>query len=329
VSRVDDDRDDARAAERLLQQKRAEEARRTERVAQDSQFSRLVAQQKTDDVRAEEQVSARSAIEALLEEHDAVARSDARQGDERGATRDAQQRGFLSRMGTKAGDQKVAQAGRKEGERSLIAKVAGDKGQAEQDAGRGRDQAAAGRTSTARAQDAKSGKELLADRAKSADAADDARAEGGGEEKGGIKTDADKGGGGKQQGGGDKKGDGAPPSFRFNPALMAPVPVAQKSNLAGSDRLRRIATEIAQKIVERVRVGTNAAGNAEFQIDLRSNVLSGLQVKVSAKHGRISAIFSGSDKDVLKMLQDHEEALKGALQSRGLMLEQFKVEAKV
>jgi hypothetical protein len=109
---------------------------------------------------------------------------------------------------------------------------------------------------------------------------------------------------------------------------MAPVPVAQKNTTTGSDRLRRIATEIAQKIVERVRVGTNAAGNAEFQIDLRSNVLSGLQVKVSAKNGRISAVFSGSDKDVLKMLEEHEESLKGALQSRGLMLERFKVEAK-
>jgi hypothetical protein len=109
---------------------------------------------------------------------------------------------------------------------------------------------------------------------------------------------------------------------------MAPVPVAKKNETAGSDRLRRIATEIAQKIVEKVRVGTNALGNAEFQIDLRSNVLSGLSVKVSAKHGRISAVFSGSDRDVLKMLQEQEEALKGALSSRGLTLEQFKVEAK-
>ncbi len=107
------------------------------------------------------------------------------------------------------------------------------------------------------------------------------------------------------------------------------MPVAQKSLTQGSDRLRRIATEIAQKIVERVRVGTNAVGNAEFQIDLRSNVLSGLQVKVSAKNGRISAVFSGSDKDVLKMLEDNEEALKAALTTRGLTLEKFKVEAKV
>src|SRR5205823_10176436 len=115
-------------------------------------------------------------------------------------------------------------------------------------------------------------------------------------EKGGLKTDADKGGGGQgKDQGGDKKGD-VPQGFRFNPALMAPVPVAKKNETAGSDRLRRIATEIAQKIVERVRVGTNALGNAEFQIDLRNDVLGGMSVKISAKNGKISAVFSGKDR---------------------------------
>ena len=95
-------------------------------------------------------------------------------------------------------------------------------------------------------------------------------------EKGDIKADADKGGG--QQGQKDGK-DGAPaanPSFRFNPALMAPVNVAKAKEASGSERLRKVANELAQKIVERVRVGTNAMGKMEFQVDLKSDVLSGL-----------------------------------------------------
>jgi hypothetical protein len=328
MSRVEDDREEARLAERLLQQRRAEEARKTNKTAQDSQFARMVTQQKTEESKGEEQVTARSAIEEMLaaseaEGHDEVNTTEARQ-----QSNDAEQRGFKSRLGTKQTDQKVSLGNRTVGQRAQSSKAAGDASDAAASQGRATDKAVAGKGAAGRNADNKSGREMLADRAKSSDESQDAQAgDGAGKEKGDLKTDADKGGGGKQQGGGDKKGD-VPQGFRFNPALMAPVPVAQKNTTVGSDRLRRIASEIAQKIVERVRVGTNAAGNAEFQIDLRSNVLSGLQVKVSAKNGRISAVFSGSDKDVLKMLEEHEEALKGALQSRGLMLERFKVEAK-
>lgn len=107
---------------------------------------------------------------------------------------------------------------------------------------------------------------------------------------------------------------------------MAPVPVAQAKEASGSERLRKVANELAQKIVERVRLGTNAAGKMEFQIDLKSNVLSGLSVRVSAKNGKISAVFQGSDKDVLKMIEEQGDALKTALGLRGLSLEDFKIE---
>ncbi|MFL5320148.1 MAG: flagellar hook-length control protein FliK, partial [Myxococcaceae bacterium] len=89
-----------------------------------------------------------------------------------------------------------------------------------------------------------------------------------------------------------------------------------------------IANEIAQKIVERVRVGTNAAGAAEFQIDLRSNVLKGLSIKVSTKQGKISMIFSGQDKDTLKYIEEQAAGLKESLTSRGLKLAELKFEAK-
>jgi acylphosphatase len=51
-------------------------------------------------------------------------------------------------------------------------------------------------------------------------------------------------------------------------------------------------------------------------------------VKVSANNGKISAVFQGSDKDVLKMIEEHEGALKEALRARGLSLEDFKIEAR-
>jgi hypothetical protein len=109
---------------------------------------------------------------------------------------------------------------------------------------------------------------------------------------------------------------------------MAPVPVAKQREASGSDRLRKVANELAQKIVERVRVGTNAAGKTEFQVDLRSDVLSGLSVRVSAHGGKIKAVFSGNDREVLKLIEEHGEALKSALAARGLTLEEFKTEAR-
>ena len=181
-----------------------------------------------------------------------------------------------------------------------------------------------------RKSDAKVQREVMAERGASSDAKQDS-AEGSGVgargEKGELKADADKGGGG-QQGGGKEGKDGAPATMRFNPALMAPVAIAKPKEATGSDRLRKVANELAQKIVERVRIGTNSAGKVEFQIDLRSDVLSGLQVKVSSHNGKIRATFSGTNKDVLKLVEEQGEALKGALAARGLTLEDFKVERR-
>lgn len=141
----------------------------------------------------------------------------------------------------------------------------------------------------------------------------------------GLRTSGDRGGGGGAGGdqgdqGGSEREAAAAASFRFNPALMAPAPVARPRESANSDRLRQIANEIAQKIVERVRVGTNASGAAEFQIDLRGNVLSGLSIKISAKNGKIHATFKGSDQDVMKLLKDNSQQLRTTLAGRGLTL---------
>jgi len=52
------------------------------------------------------------------------------------------------------------------------------------------------------------------------------------------------------------------------------------------------------------------------------------RIKLSAKNGKISAVFSGSDRDVLKMIEEQSEGLKGALQGRGLKLEELRFEAR-
>ena len=60
----------------------------------------------------------------------------------------------------------------------------------------------------------------------------------------------------------------------------------------------------------------------------RSNVLAGLSINVSSRNGRIKAVFSGSDRDVLKMLEEHREGMKAALVARGLTVEELRIEAR-
>lgn len=331
MSRVDDDRDAARVAARLAEAKRAEETKGKEKSAAASQFSKLVAAQKSAAQQAAGQAANAHNEEAATNAHDAIAQllgqSDAQQAESAHQGKTHTQ----ARMGTKSFEDKVKQGASSQGAASARVKEGNDQGQAATTTGRSADQSSGASRSQSRGQDSRVSNSRLDERKESSDSssASASSSSGAGKaDKGGLKTDADKGGG--QQGGGKDKGEAqAAPSFRFNPALQAPVNVAKKNETQSSDRLRRAASEIAQKIVDRVRVGTNAAGKMEFQIDLKSDVLGGMSVKVSAKNGKITAVFSGSDKEVLKMLEEQSEALKTALGSRGLTLESLKTEAKV
>jgi hypothetical protein len=332
MSRVEDDREAARVAARLAEAKRAEEAQRNKKAAENNVFSKLVAGQKKEAQQAQDANLARSAIAQLLEAAEAE-QAEFAHAAERGLEGKQQESAFKSKLGEKGQQIKRADTARTESRQGDKLKAAEDQGQAQTAQGRAADQATSAKGAESRKLDAKANAEKLEERKESSDASSASRAGAttGKGDKGELKTDADKGGGGQQQGGGDKK-DNNPaavnPGFRFNPALMAPVPVAKQKEASGSERLRKVAAEVAQKIVERVRVGTNAAGKAEFQIDLRSDVLSGLSVKISAHNGKIKAVFQGHDRDVLKMIEEQKEALTAALGARGLSLEDFKIEAR-
>ncbi len=334
MSRVDDDRDAARVAARLAEAKRADESRAKDKAGAASHFSKLVAGQKAAAQQATQQKltgqtqesanSARSAIAKMLGEADAKKTEGGKQEVTQKDTAHTH-----ARMGTRTLDDKVKQSASAESDSTGRLQESGTQGQMLSATGKAADQSSSAVRFEGRSADAQSSNATLEDRKESSDSASSklTGASGARGEKGDLKTDADKGGG--QQGNKDKGGEPvAAQSFRFNPALMAPVSVQKKNETQSSDKLRKAAAEIAQKIVERVRVGANAAGRMEFQIDMKSDVLGGMSVKVSSKNGKISAVFSGSDRDVLKMLEEQSESLKAALSARGLTLESLKTEAK-
>lgn len=331
MSRVDDDRDAARVAARLAEAKRTEESQKNKKAAENNAFSKLVQGQKKEAQVHQDQNLARSAIAQLLEAAEAGHADAAKQLD-KGAQGAQQESAFKSKLGVKNQETQVQQNTRSEGEHVGQARSEGEQATNQTANSRQADQSSNTRGAQSRGADAKVSRERLEERKEAGESSSSAAtpgASGARGEKGDLKTDTDKGGG-QQQGGKDGKDGGAAanPSFRFNPALMAPVQVAKTKEASGSERLRKVANEVAQKIVDRVRIGTNAAGKMEFQIDLKSDVLSGLSVKVSARNGKISAVFQGSDKDVLKLIEEQGEALKAALGARGLSLEDFKIEAR-
>ncbi|MDP2276212.1 MAG: flagellar hook-length control protein FliK [Archangium sp.] len=332
MSRVDDDRDAARVAARLAEAKRTQEGQKTKKAAENNAFSKLVAGQKQETQVKQEGNLARSAIAQMLEAAES-GHADEAKHLEQGAQGTQQESAFKSKLGSKGQEQKVQQNSRSDGQQTAQVKEQGDQGLSQTANSRQADQSGNAKAAQGRSGDAKVGRERLEERKEAGGSSGSSGATGGVSakgEKGDLKTDSDKGGG--QQGGGSKDGkDGAAaanPGFRFNPALMAPMSVAKPKEATGSERLRKVANELAQKIVEKVRIGTNAMGKTEFQIDLKGDVLAGLSVKVSAKNGKISAVFSGSDKDVLKLIEEQGEALKAALGARGLTLEDFKTEAR-
>lgn len=316
MSRIDDDQSARRNAERIALQKRTEEQKVKKNQDEASAFSRLLSQGKQESQQPQNTRRPASFAQQIL--------SEATRSEQTNTSSDAHSPRGDASLRKAAFQELVApkQPGSQQAEAPLQQGFA-DATQQQTEV-RAQHQTHQGRT-----EDAKGGDERLEDRSSSHGKTSDVLADRRGGE---LRAGREQGGGGKgsDQQGRDPNSDksGAAGAFRFNPALMAPVGVARPKEIPGSDRLRQIATEIAQKIVERVRIGTNAIGNAEFQIDLRSDVLSGLSIKLSTQNGKIKATFSGRNREVLKLLGEHAETLKEALGKRGLTLEDLKFEER-
>lgn len=330
MSRVEDDRQADQITQRLLQEKQRAEAKSKQIRQGENAFSKLVQGSQTQQTQTQQKQETKQNLgQQVLSRLTKEAKGSETGQQEGAATRQTGQRQDAG----KAQGRQDAKALNERVQSSLSGEAEKMSESHSSETAQGQAMATDrkhGRESTESLHESRSSEARSEGDAKADDQASDLRSAGRAGQKGAMKTDADSGGG---QGGGNKDGKqggdaAAAAGFRFNPALMAPVPVAKPKPTTGSDRLRAIANEIAQKIVEKVRVGTNGAGASEFQIDLRSNVLSGLSIKISAKNGKISAVFSGSDRDVLKMIEEQSEGLKGALQGRGLKLEDLRFEAR-
>ncbi len=301
MSRIDDSNAERRADEARLADARAKERLQKERSGQSTAFDKAL---------AEKASQAGAPRQGFAEKLEPKKNPEDPAGKASNAERSAGQQAL--------GERKAAQPGA--GQARTPEKAS------PQPQARG-GQAAAGQSKAAQKEQTPSEK-ARADRAPDAKTEEfaHATATGGSPKKPGapVAEAQDEGGGsgGKGQQGQEK--DSKSTAFRLPPAaLMAPPPLARPKE-AGGPRLRGIAQEVVDKIVSRVLVGTNRQGMAEFRIDLKSSALKGLSIKVSGgRGGKIRAVFSGSDREVLEALKSSSQDLVDALGAKGLSLEEL------
>ena len=312
MSRVDDDRLERRADEARIAERRLQERQKKERTGESTAFDRAMS----------ERAAAEKPFAKKLEPTDKPTRDlKAEQRGAKDAAKPAQDSGS-AHEGSRVEDGLLEQGTQDAGQ--------SDRSQAQRQADRRGQMPKPGRPSTAKtplaasradARSAGEAKEARSADAKGEDIAKETAGLGKGKKGGPVQraSDEDAGQGGK---GGSGTKDQGPATFRLPPAaLMAPPPLASPRDPAIA-RMTSITKEIVDKIVSRVLVGTNEKGVPEFRLELKSSVLKGLSIKVSGgRGGRIKAVFSGSDKEVLAALKKTSSDLVDALASRGLTLE--------
>ncbi|MFN0064360.1 MAG: flagellar hook-length control protein FliK [Myxococcaceae bacterium] len=324
--RVDDDREAERLAERLHEQRLREESREKGKRVQDTAFAdRLKAsdQERRENVSGQREAHEKGVQQRTRDSRGKDVLKKAREFAQHDQGRAAQRQRGAAILG------QTHDAGRRTDLEYAHARDQGHQSEQERVGLRSKDEGSEAlrseRRKNALAHTERQGARVEASTESSAKGGG-APADGG-TERASEREAGGQGGKGQQREGGGGAGAGTG-QFRINPGLLAPVPVAQPKDSGRSERMRALANEIAQKIVERARVGKNAQGHAEFQIELRSNVLAGLNIKVTARQGRIAAVFSGGNKEVLEQLQGQLEGLRAALTGRNLIVEELRIEGR-
>lgn len=103
------------------------------------------------------------------------------------------------------------------------------------------------------------------------------------------------------------------------PAFQVPMQVERSfMPTAIQPTSKTLPPQMVEQIVQDVRLGINEHGLAEFQFDLKSDVLDGLKLKISTKDGQVYATFIAENVHVKDTIDQSAQELVKALQNKGL-----------
>ena len=82
-----------------------------------------------------------------------------------------------------------------------------------------------------------------------------------------------------------------------------------------------------QQLVREISVVVNAAGNQQVNIEMNSNVLKGLHIRIERREGAVAIQFQSTSDQVSGLLTRNLEALSQGLEDRGVNVTDIRVES--
>lgn len=107
------------------------------------------------------------------------------------------------------------------------------------------------------------------------------------------------------------------------PVLHPPPPIVRPAGPRAE--LVEAAQAIADRVVQAVSLQADPAGRLEFVLDLRPEVLGGLEVRVRMEAGRVHALFAAQQPEVRAVIEAQVGVLRQALERRGLQVGDIEV----
>lgn len=112
-----------------------------------------------------------------------------------------------------------------------------------------------------------------------------------------------------------------PPGVRQPPQLPASTRGEPSALVASSSR----PDTLLRAMGEQVLVGRQLEGACEFWIELKQDILDGLQIRVSLLHGRLSATMIVTSDATEALLRQRLPQLQRKLRARGLTVEHIEI----
>lgn len=107
------------------------------------------------------------------------------------------------------------------------------------------------------------------------------------------------------------------------PILHPPAPIARPP-FEGSAFLST-AQAIAERVVQAAALEARPGGRLEFVVELRPEVLGGLEIRVHLQDGRVHALLASREPEVRALVEAQVHLLRQALEGRGLAVAEIAV----
>lgn len=83
---------------------------------------------------------------------------------------------------------------------------------------------------------------------------------------------------------------------------------------------------LVNQIVQSIKFGKNELGWPELRLILREHIFSGLRLRFTSKHGKVSIQFETTDRRVKDLFTAASEKIQAALEEKGIVVQEIKVD---